>query len=460
MLVSIAVENFKSFDKLTEFSMLASKSLRNDKEKINKINDVAILKSAVLYGANASGKTNLIDAFKFVKQCLSSGKIPLEAKSVFCKNNQENENKITTCEIRMCIAGKFYAYGIDVLLKERSICGEWILELTSSNTPTMLFQRDGNNIAFGNSLKLTDEEDARIKIYADDFADNVSTFFLYEMNRNKKIHKDSNFRFFKDIFEWLARDVKIFYPNDMITGFEYYSEDVPLELVKKIIKTFDTGITNLELKSLTNEEFSDLVPSSVFKNVMEKVAEVEKFQEETDDISKKQRKIEISMRTSKMFFNIELDPKSEELQITTLSFKHGKSFYDFAFDEESDGTRRIFELLDILLTTNENSVYIIDEMERSLHPALTKRFIELLNEYHQESNVQLIFSTHESTIMTQELFRRDQIWFVAKDNTNHSNLYPLDAFKERYDKKINKAYLEGRYGAIPIFKEFNLGGLD
>lgn len=162
------------------------------------------------------------------------------------------------------------------------------------------------------------------------------------------------------------------------------------------------------------------------------------------------------MRSKNEFFNIAMDSEDNEPIITTLSFKHGKSLCDFDFDEESDGTRRIFDLLDILLTENKNSVYIIDEMERSLHPSLTKHFIELLNEYHSKSNIQLIFTTHESTIMTQELFRRDQIWFVSRDELNNSNIYPLDRFNERYDKKISKAYLEGRYGAIPIFGSFDI----
>lgn len=161
------------------------------------------------------------------------------------------------------------------------------------------------------------------------------------------------------------------------------------------------------------------------------------------------------MRSKDKFFNIALDEDKDEPIITTLSFKHGNSLYEFDFDEESDGTRRIFDLLDILLTKYKNSVYIIDEMERSLHPSLTRHFVELLNDYHKKNNIRLIFTTHESTIMDQELFRRDQIWFVSRNQNNNSNLYPLDRFNERYDKKISKAYLEGRYGAVPVFTNFD-----
>ena len=114
----------------------------------------------------------------------------------------------------------------------------------------------------------------------------------------------------------------------------------------------------------------------------------------------------------------------------------------------------------MLVKPNKNSVYVIDEMERSLHPNLFKHFIELLNQYQEISNIQVIFTTHQSEIMSQDLFRRDQIWFVESDKNNDSKIYSLDTFNERFDKKISKAYLEGRYGAIPQFKSFNINELE
>lgn len=111
--------------------------------------------------------------------------------------------------------------------------------------------------------------------------------------------------------------------------------------------------------------------------------------------------------------------------------------------------------MDMLLKTDDDMVYVIDELERSLHPKLTYHFIDLFKKFHEKKNVQLIFTTHEPTIMDQELFRRDEIWFVERNADNCSHLYSLDKYKERYDKKLSKAYLEGRYGAIPVFKSFS-----
>ncbi|HBN82564.1 MAG TPA: AAA family ATPase, partial [Clostridiales bacterium] len=214
---------------------------------------------------------------------------------------------------------------------------------------------------------------------------------------------------------------------------------------KCAIKTFDTGISEVNIVEISIDELKKELPEVIFNDFMEDL----KIKLEEEGAGK----FKVSMRSNSSYFNIEsLD--NGELKITTLELKHGSSYYDFKFKEESDGTRRLFELIDILLNESEDKVYVIDEMERSLHPKLTSRFIELFNTMHPEQKIQLIFTTHESSIMDQELFRRDEIWFVERDKYNNSNIYSLDKFKERYDKKLSKAYLEGRYGAIPVFTSF------
>jgi AAA15 family ATPase/GTPase len=131
----------------------------------------------------------------------------------------------------------------------------------------------------------------------------------------------------------------------------------------------------------------------------------------------------------------------------------------FDFKEESDGTKRLFDLMNILLTEEDDVVYVVDELERSLHPMLLKRFLELFMEHNEDGSRQMVFSTHESSIMSQELFRRDEIWFVDRSEDGNSRLYSLDRFKDRFDKDIAKAYLDGRYGAIPVFSDFERVGV-
>ena len=154
----------------------------------------------------------------------------------------------------------------------------------------------------------------------------------------------------------------------------------------------------------------------------------------------------MTMRSKETFFNIEVEGHSEP-KVTTIRLHHNKSFYEFGFDEESDGTRRLFDLMDMLLNKREDVLYVVDELERSLHPKLTERFLQLFMQLHDEQRMQLLFTTHESSIMDQAIFRRDEIWFVDK-REGASVLYSHNDFKEHHTISPFRGYNEGRYGAI------------
>jgi hypothetical protein len=107
----------------------------------------------------------------------------------------------------------------------------------------------------------------------------------------------------------------------------------------------------------------------------------------------------------------------------------------------------------LFFETRRTNVIFIDEIDRSLHTNLTKRFLELFYEFNQDEGCQLIATTHDSNLLDLDLLRQDEIWFVERQNNHSSNIYSLNKYKERFDKKIDKEYLLGRYGAIPIFDE-------
>lgn len=122
----------------------------------------------------------------------------------------------------------------------------------------------------------------------------------------------------------------------------------------------------------------------------------------------------------------------------------------FNLAEESDGTVRVLDLLEILLS-GENKTYVVDELDRCLHPSLTYKFIETFLQKAAKSNIQLIVTPHESRLMDFDLLRCDEIWFVNKKKSGESDIYSLEEYNERFDKKIDKAYLEDRYGGVPVF---------
>lgn len=446
MLVKLIVENFMSFNKEAELTMIPSNKTRKKAEHKISIKSTPLLKYAVIYGANAAGKSNLVEAFRFIQYCVAKA-IPAQAATMFCKSEESNSKKPSNFELQFTINGKFYAYGFSVILQQRKIIAEWLYELYQNGSAKTLFERKlGIKPQLGENVSLENFDAVKMQTYLEDFDENSSVLFLAFMSKGKKYSPNSKIGFFKDVFKWITESLNICTPQTSLTSFEYYYDEASLTIINELIKTFDTGISKVSINEITQDELKKELPEAIFDDLIEELTK--KLEEDNVE------KLKLSMRSTDSFFNIE-STKNGNLKVTTIKLTHGNSFYDFQFREESDGTRRLFELLDILLNKSENKVYVVDEMERSLHPKLTSRFIELFGQLHPDQKIQLIFTTHESSIMDQELFRRDEIWFVERDKNNNSNIYSLDKFKERYDKKLSKAYLEGRYGAIPVFTSFN-----
>lgn len=442
MLIKVSVENFLSFDQRTELDMIASNRIQKNMEHTVDVNGLPLLKFASIYGANAAGKSNFIEIFRFIRYCIMRT-IPIWATGMFCKKTKENEKRESVFEIQFTLNDKFYAYGFSAILKERIITSEWFHELLITGTSQEIFRRgNGEKPVIGEKLKISTADQKKMNTYLDDFDEKSNSLFLNFMNIGKKYSKDSSLLIFRDFYSWISSKVNIYRPHSMRTDFTTYYEETSLSKINELIQSFDTGIKEVFISEISLDDFKKELPEPIYKDIMEKLS---KQVEQNDGEG-----INATMRWEDGFFNIEVK-EDGNFKITTLALKHYHSFFDFSFREESDGTKRLFELIDTLLTKEENIVIIIDELERSLHPKMTARFIELFNEMHENRKIQLIFTTHETTIMDQKYFRRDEIWFVERNHTNDSVIYSLDKFKERYDKKLSKAYLEGRYGAIPVF---------
>lgn len=445
MLVKISIENFKSFDQAAELTMISSSKIRTSASHRIKIKSTQLLKYGVVYGANASGKTNLIDFFRFFRECVSNG-LPMEASQMFCKNREENKNRESQFELQITVGDRFYAYGFSALLSQRKITGEWLYELYQNGTGRCLFEREGSSRpVLDESISLEKEEKNKFEIYSEDFTGNEASLFLSEMNRGKKYAANSKLLFFRDVYDWIKNHIVIITPNTPLVNLEYYYNDHSLQLINQLIETFDTGISQVKIDEISLDELSNAMPKPIFEQVLSHIKRRLAEEESTT--------VQLTMRSNESFFNIEVHGH-EEPRVTTIRMRHNKSFYDFGFEEESDGTRRLFDLMDMLLNKRDDVLYVVDELERSLHPKLTERFLKLFMELHETHKIQLVFTTHESSIMDQAIFRRDEIWFIERNAENASNIYSLDLFKERYDKVLSKAYLEGRYGAIPVFSTF------
>lgn len=445
MLIKISVENFKSFDKKEELSMLSSSKIQANKSHRLKIKQTNLLKNAVVYGANASGKSNLVTTIAFIKTVLMEG-FPVNSVNDFCRNKKENKDRESVFELQFTVDDKFYAYGFSAILSQRKITEEWLYELMQDGSAHNLFIREGNHApVLGEGVNPTTAEKNRFAVYSEDFAGHDAQLFLTEMNRGKKYAANSKLLFFVQTFNWIMNNIIVINPSIGISNTDAYYSAESLESISRLIQTFDTGVSEIKTKVITLEEMGKMIPAEVLSGIF---AHLKKQMQMTN-----LPQIQMTWRIDDGFFNIRIKENSEP-EITTLVLKHGKSIFDFNFSEESDGTKRLFDLIDMLMTKRQDTVFVVDELERSLHPKLTERFLKLFMKAHEGTRMQLIFTTHEDTIMDQELFRRDEIWFIERNADNASKIYSLDRFKERYDKKLSKAYLEGRYGAIPVFRQF------
>ncbi len=447
MLIKISVENFKSFDQREELSMISSSKMQGNKSHRLQIKQTRLLKNAVVYGANASGKSNLVTTFAFIKATLMEG-LSVASVNDFCRNREENKSRESVFELQFTVGDTFYAYGFSAILSQRIITEEWLYELMQDGGAHRLFLRKGDSAPIlGEDVKLTATEKSRFGVYSEDFVGQETKLFLTEMNRGKKYDEKSKLLFFQEVFGWIMNNIIVITPNMGISNTEAYYNDESLENISRLIQTFDTGVTEIKTREITTEEMSKMIPAEVVQGIFNQLM--------THMRVTGAQGVQMTWRVEGGFFNIRIVQGSSEPQITTLVLKHGTSAFDFSFVEESDGTKRLFDLIDMLLTDRPDTLFVVDELERSLHPKLTERFLKLFMEAHDGTRMQLIFTTHEDTIMDQILFRRDEIWFVERDADNTSKIYSLDRFKERYDKKLSKAYLAGRYGAIPVFKQFS-----
>ena len=451
LLIRFNVKNFLSFSeredgKSEEFSMIAGK-VRSKKEHVYEDGKIKLLKFAAVYGANAAGKSNLVKALDFMRRIVVSG-LPEGHTDNYCKVTEECKERESYFELEILLNEKYYAYGFEVILNQSRFISEWLVELTSDNKEKLIFSRDINKGTYelGGEVKAKGLIE-KLNVYAEDIQEDGSVLFLSIMNQNKKTlyQQFEQAAIFQDVFIWIRNNLDINYPDRPISDYSYMAETENVEEICRIIAAFGTGITDFQMVEVPVEKVLGHLPKRIqedlLANIEKKTVEM-KADIDVDGLG-------IIMRSYRDFFILNID-KEENITCKTIKFSHGKKNILFELSEESDGTVRLLDLLEVLLS-GKGKTYIIDELDRCLHPSLTYKFVETFLELASEKNIQLIVTTHESRLLDFDLLRRDEIWFVNKRKSGESDLYSLEEYNTRFDQKIDKAYLEGRYGGVPVF---------
>ena len=439
MLITFKISNFLSFDAQSAFLMQAG-TVRESLHHVIKgasRNDVDILKSAIIYGANASGKSNFIKAVEFAQNIIVKGLSKTATENKHFRLDNANIDKPTQFEFEFKHNGKMYAYGVVLSLKARKIKEEWLFELLKT-TDKPIFER--KVLANGKSeitlnLKLDTEGKHRFEVYKKDIKD--TQLFLSEIN-DKNMDDMPNVQPFKDAFEWFKSQIVIIYPETTLKGLNFMGDNEEMkDAFGHFLAIFKTGVQAVET---IEQDMGDKISTKQQEDIL-------------NDLNEKDVKgITISLGKNTHTFSKNEQGNLKMFKLNTKrAVKDSKELVNFDIEDESDGTRRIMDFIPALIgLAQTNKTYLIDEIDRSLHPELTQKILEtfFLNTEGIES--QLIVTTHESSLLDLSLLRRDEIWFVEKDKNGASQMYSLEQFKPRHDKEVRKAYLQGRFGAIPF----------
>lgn len=413
MLIEFSVMNFLSFKEKVTLS-LEKESGNENEENTFVFNNEELLKTAVIYGANASGKSNLIKAFTTaILMVKNSNMIPIGGKWNILKPflfSEDTKNGPSEFEF-IFITNKIkyrYFFSADV----NKIYNE-SLDAYYSQKPTNIFTRKNTaEYSFINSDKKTLESIASKNTENKLFLSTATTW---------------NYEKTKDAFLWFLNSIDTYGSFDSmldqdLINYSNNEEDLK-EFTLKLLKESDIFIKDL------------------------RVSYEEKDVENSSFIINNQKQGALKTKSVKIAMDHEITDSQDEKNIYTLDF-----------EDESSGTIILFALAPILKRAFEKTkIIIVDELEKSLHPTLVKYIIKLFNnEKLNTKNSQLLFTTHAISLLSLDLFRRDQIWFIEKNSlTGNSDLYPLDSFSVRKEENIEKGYINGRYGAIPFIKDID-----
>jgi len=439
MLIRFNVENFLSFDEKTEFSLIANKERRLPSH-IVKGDGINILKSSVIYGANASGKSNLVKAIDFSRKVITKGIEKLNPVNCHFRLKKDNLNKPSIFNYEIKSGDKYYSYGFAAQLNELKIIEEWLYEI-GNNKEKKIFERVLNDLGKHEieiGIQLSPKAKKRFDVYKEDFQNSDSLLFLSEMNR-KSIDDFPEVVGFIDVYNWFDKKLTVLKPDSKFAGLNFIGDDNEMsKTFNSFLNVFQTGINNVTSEEIDLDSFD--IPKKIKEDLTKNIEKAKAIIFEINGITYSLKKNE-----------------SNEYKIKKIGLEHltdeGNSIV-FDIEDESDGTQRLFDFIPAIHELSKtDSIFIIDELDRSLHSKLTFGIFELFLKLTENNESQLIATSHESLLLDLELLRRDEIWFVEKEK-NQSRLYSLDEFKVRNDKIVSKDYLLGRYGAIPIFKSF------
>jgi len=428
MLLQFSIKNFRTFKDKATLSLIASNYDKDTREDENiypeEIFGLRLLKSAVIYGANASGKSKLLDAFAFIRYfVINSSKESQKGEIIDVHPfllSDETENEPSEFEIIFLFNKTLYRYGFEAT--KDKIVSEWLYYKPKTKEVELFYREENNFITHNRSFAKggTVVKEGLVRDNA------LLVSVAAQFNEKTAIN----------VIEWFKRFRTLSGLNE--SGFQGITmgkiED-PKHKAKilELLKAADLGIQDIKLQKLD----IDSLPKGMPKEIRDKIIR---------EVSEEKKEFVSDILTTHKKYNID----KKAIDNVTLSLD----------DDESSGTTKFFALTGPILDVIENGyTLVVDELDSKLHPNLVCKIVSLFNSKElNKKNAQLIFNTHDTNLLSSGLFRRDQIWFTNKDKFGEAKLYSLADFKSdevRKTEPFEDNYIMGKYGAVPFLGFFD-----
>lgn len=426
MLIEFSVTNFRSFRERQTLSLVATqaKELASRNTFSTRIKNVpALLRSAVIFGPNAGGKTNLFRAAHFMQQAVltsaAAGQLGQKLNAKPFALSRKTRHLPSEFEIKFIENGVLYEYGL--ACTESHIVREWLVAYPSGR-PQHWLDRSYNDKTKKTTWTIGNKLKGAHKLWRDATRPNALFLSTAVQLNNEQL---------KPIFNWFQEKLIIVLPgvelNPYLT-FDLATKEAGKSIIMQFLNAADLGISDILVK---REPFNPQLQSAQQSPIIQG---------------------QVFVTRPGTFEAISARMLHQEVD--------SKAFVDWDYSEESNGTQKFFRSVGGWhKVLSLGTTVFVDELDSSLHPKIVRFLIDLFQSLEtNKHNAQLIFNTHDTSILSNDVFRRDQIWFIEKSKAQNTKLYSMSEFSPRRGEAFEKHYLSGRYGAIPILGEITFNG--